>query len=174
RIVLAAWLLGLVALFGLSSAAGSAYSNSFTLPHTDSTRAIDLLKAASPGQSGDTEQIVVATRGGTTIEDPAVQSQVNAMLARVSALPHVTTVVSPYSPAGASQVSANRTIAFASVTFDELGQNVSTDEATTFVNVAKSADTSNVQVAVSGQVAEKANRPGLGGSGFGILAAAIV
>src|SRR5207302_7689531 len=89
RIVLAAWLLGLVALFGLSSAAGSAYSNSFTLPHTDSTRAIDLLKAASPGQSGDTEQIVVATSGGTTIEDPAVQSQVNAMLARVSALPHV-------------------------------------------------------------------------------------
>jgi RND superfamily putative drug exporter len=174
RIVLGAWLLGLVALFGLSSAAGSAYSNSFTLPHTDSTRAIDLLKAASPRQSGDTDQIVVATRGGTTIEDPAVQSQVNAMLARVSALPHVTTVVSPYSPAGASQVSSNRTIAFASVTFDELGQNVSTDEATTLVNVAKSADTSNVQVAVSGQVAEKANRPGLGGSGFGILAAAIV
>jgi RND superfamily putative drug exporter len=174
RIVLAAWLLGLVALFGLSSAAGSAYSNSFTLPHTDSTRAIDLLKAASPRQSGDTEQIVVAAKGGATIEDPAVQSQVNAMLARVSTLPHVTTVVSPYSPAGASQVSANRTIAFATVTFDELGQSVSTDEATTLVKVAKSADSSNLQVAVSGQVAEKANRPGLGGSGIGIIAAAVV
>jgi RND superfamily putative drug exporter len=174
RIVLAAWLLALVALFGISSAAGSAYSNSFTLPHTDSTRAVDLLKAASPQQSGDTEQIVVATRGGSTVDNPAVRSKVDAMLARVSTLPHVTTVVSPYSPPGANQVSANRTVAFASVTFDELSQNVSNDEATTLVNVAKSADASHVQVAVAGQVAEKANRPGLGGSGFGILAAAIV
>ncbi|HEX6476075.1 MAG TPA: MMPL family transporter, partial [Acidimicrobiales bacterium] len=174
RVVLAAWLLALVALFGISSAAGSAYSNSFTLPHTDSTRAVDLLKAASPQQSGDTEQIVVATRGGSTIDSPAVRSQVDAMLARVSTLPHVTTIVSPYSPSGGSQVSANRTIAFASVTFDELAQNVSTNEATTMVNVAKSADGGNVQVAVAGQVAEKANRPGLGGSGFGILAAAVV
>ncbi|HWC37251.1 MAG TPA: MMPL family transporter, partial [Acidimicrobiales bacterium] len=174
RVVVAAWLLALVALFGISSAVGSAYSNTFTLPHTESTKAIDLLRAASPRQSGDTDQIVVATKTGTTIDDPVVRSQVDAMLARVSTLPHVTTIVSPYSPAGANQVSANRTIAFASVTFDELAQSVSNSEAQTFVTTAKSADASNIQVAVAGQVAEKSNHPGLGGGGIGILAAAIV
>jgi RND superfamily putative drug exporter len=174
RLVVAAWLLGLVAFFGISNAVGTSYSNTFTLPHTESTRAIDLLKAASPRQSGDTEQIVVATKAGTTIDDPSVRSQVDAMLARESTLPHVTTIVSPYSPAGANQVSANRTVAFASVTFDELAQSVSTSDAKTFVATAKSADASNVQVAVAGQVAEKSNQPGLGGGGIGIIAAAVV
>ncbi len=96
------------------------------------------------------------------------------MLARVATLPHVTTIVSPYGPAGASQLSGDHTIAFASVTFDELAQSVPDNEATALVATAKSADAANIQVAVSGQVAQKSNRPGLGGGGLGIVAAAVV
>src|SRR5437660_942175 len=67
RTVLALWLLALVASTGVAKAAGSQYSNSFSLPDTESTRALHLLKAVAPKQSGDTEQIVVATSGGSTL-----------------------------------------------------------------------------------------------------------
>ena len=41
------------------------------------------------------------------------------MLGQVSKLPHVSQVVSPYSPAGRAQVSRDGKIAFANVVFDK-------------------------------------------------------
>jgi len=174
RTVLALWLLALVASTGVAKAAGSQYSNSFSLPDTESTRALHLLKAVAPKQSGDTEQIVVATSGGSTLTDTVIRSQVEGMLARVATLPHVTDIVSPYEPAGQKQVSADRSVAFANVTFDSQVQDLSVDLAKTFVDTAKSGRVSNLQVAVAGQLADRAARQGLGGTGLGIVAAAVV
>ena len=58
RLVLLFWLLTLVGVSFASHAVGTAYSNSFTLPNTESTRAINLLESVSPTVSGDTERIV--------------------------------------------------------------------------------------------------------------------
>ncbi|MBV9411096.1 MAG: MMPL family transporter, partial [Acidimicrobiia bacterium] len=174
RVVLAVWLLALIAVTFLSRAAGSAYSNSFNLPNTESTQALKLLQANARQQSGDTEQIVVATSGGTLVTDPAVVARVDDMLAKVSALPHVGNVVSPYVPAGKNQVSPDHTVAFATVTFDQQAQNLPQSLAKTFVDTAKTASDAGVQVAVSGQLASRAERQGPGGTGFGILAAAVV
>jgi hypothetical protein len=44
---------------------------------------------------------------------------VQAMLDRVARLPSVAGVTSPFSPAGARQISANHTIAFAAVDFTQ-------------------------------------------------------
>jgi RND superfamily putative drug exporter len=174
KLVLGLWLLLLVATTTLSMSIGTNYSNSFSLPHTESTRAYDVLQSVTPKLSGDIERVVFQTTGGATVDDPHVQARIEAMLARLEALPHVSAVVSPYDPRGASQVSADRTIAYATVTFDTLGQNVSTREAQQFVRVARSADRPGVIVAVAGQVAEKAIPPSIGGAGPGILLAGIV
>ena len=174
RLVLVLWAVALVAAVMLSKAVGTDYSNSFTLPDTPSTRAISILESVSPKLSGDVERIVFQTSNGATVDDPAVMASVNSMLAEIKTLPHVTEVSSPYDPAGASQISSDRTIAYATVTFDVLGQNVSTSEAQEFVKVAQSADGPNLTVAVSGQVAEKAIPPSLGGSLPGIILAGIV
>jgi RND superfamily putative drug exporter len=174
RIVLAAWLLAFVGVSFLSRAAGSAYSNSFTLPNTESTRALKLLQTNARRQSGDTEQIVVATTGGTPVTDPAVVARVEAMLGRVNGLPHVGNVVSPYTPSERNQVSPDRTVAFAEVTFDQQAQNLPQDLAKTFVDTAKTASGPDLQVAVSGELASRAGRQGIGGTGVGIIAAAVV
>jgi RND superfamily putative drug exporter len=71
-------------------------------------------------------------------------------------------------------VSADKQTAFATVTFDVLSQNVSTAQAKTFVNTALDAQTPHLEVAVSGLVAEQADRQSIGGTGLGILLAAIV
>src|SRR4051812_36526785 len=56
--VIALWLLVLVVLGGLSGAVGSGYSDSFTLPGTESTRALNLLQQNFKQQSGDQDRIV--------------------------------------------------------------------------------------------------------------------
>ncbi|HUY22321.1 MAG TPA: hypothetical protein VMV22_08260, partial [Acidimicrobiales bacterium] len=64
RLVLLLWILTLVGVTTASNAMGTAYSDSFSLPNTESTRAISLLESVSPKVSGDTESIVFQTSGG--------------------------------------------------------------------------------------------------------------
>ena len=77
RLVLLFWLVALVGASFLAKSVGTAYSNSFTLPHTESTQALSLLQAAAPKQSGDTEQIVFQASGGTKVTDPPSQASVD-------------------------------------------------------------------------------------------------
>jgi RND superfamily putative drug exporter len=172
--VLIIWLIALVGVSAIAHSVGSAFSNSFTLPNTESTQALNLLSASSPKVAGDREQIVFHTTNGAKVTDPAVQSEVETMLAKVAKVPHVTQVTSPYSAAGADQISANGTTGFATVTFDEQANDVSTALSKQFVAAAQTANSSTLQVAVAGQVAENADRMSIGGTGLGILLAAIV
>jgi len=174
RVVVLLWIAALVGMTLLSQAVGTAYSNTFSLPHTESTQALDLLQAAAPRQAGDQERIVIHTTDGTPVTDPAVKAPVEAMMAKVGQLPHVSVVESPYTPVGAHQISADQQTAFINVTFDVQGQNVTTAQAKTFVNTALTAQGPKLQVAVSGQVAEEADRQSFGGTGLGILLAAVV
>jgi RND superfamily putative drug exporter len=174
RIVLGAWLLAVVGMTFLSRAVGTGYSNSFTLPKTESTKALSLLQASAPKQAGDVDQIVFATSGGAKISDPAIQARVTALLGKVAALPHVAAVAPPYGPRGAAQVNADGTVGFASVNYDVQAQNLKTAEAKKFVDTVKAANGGDLLVAVGGQVAQAATPPSPGGSGFGILAAGIV
>jgi RND superfamily putative drug exporter len=174
RVVVLLWIAALVGMTLLSRTVGTAYSNSFSLPHTESTQALDLLQAAAPRQAGDQERIVIHTTDGTPVTDPAVQATVEAMMAKVEQLPHVSVVEGPYTPVGAHQISADKQTAFINVTFDVQGQNVTAAHAKTFVNTALTAQGLHLQVAVSGQVAEEADRQSFGGTGLGILLAALV
>ncbi len=173
-LVVGGWILALIVISGISRAVGTAYSNDFSLPDTESTRAIDLLTSVAPASAGDTDQIVFATRDATKVTDPSVQAQIEPMLAEVAKLPHVTNVLSPYSEAGAAQISKDGTVAFANVTFDVQAQDVSLAAAKRFVDTAKSAAGPNLIVGASGLVASQATPPSVGGTGFGIIAAGVV
>ena len=89
RLVLLIWGLVLVVSLGLSNAVGTAYSNSFNFPKTESFDAIKLLQASAPKDSGDTEQIVFATSGGAKVTDPAVKASIDTMIRKIEKLPHV-------------------------------------------------------------------------------------
>ena len=173
-IVVLLWLAALIGTTALSQAVGTAYSNSFTLPNTESTHALSLLQAAAPKVAGDQEQIVFHTANGTKVTDPAVQATIDAMLAKVAAVPHVSAITSPYGPLGAAQISSDGTTAFATVTFDTQAQNISIPSAQRFVAAAQTARGPDLQIAVAGQVAESADRPSFGGSLLGIILAGIV
>ena len=114
RIVVAAWIAAFVICFGISKAAGTAYSNNFTLPNTESTQALDLLQAAAPQQSGDTEQIVIGTSGGAKVTDPQVQQRMRGDAREGRASFRTSSASSlPYGREGAQQVSPDGSVAFA-------------------------------------------------------------
>src|SRR3984957_16707790 len=118
RLVLLFWIAALVVVSLISRAVGTDYSNSFSLPKTESSDAINLLVAASPKVSGDVDQIVFETSGSSRVTDATVEARINAMLAKEAKVPRVSNIVSPYGPEGATHVSRNGKVAFATVTFD--------------------------------------------------------
>ncbi len=173
RIVVLGWVVALIAVTAIHSAAGSAYSDNFRLSGTQSFDAVNLLERNAPKASGDTEQVVFAVDQGR-ITDPAVRARVESSLAALARQPHVSEISSPYGPRGASQISPSGQIAFANATFDIQANKVTAAQAKAFVNAARAGTGDGLDIEVEGQVAEAANQQGAGGLPFGILAAGIV
>jgi putative drug exporter of the RND superfamily len=174
KTVLIAWIVALVGVLAVSNSVGTDYANSSSSGNTDSERATNLLKRDFPAQAGDTDQIVFhATDGKVT--DSAVRSQVAPMLAKVAKLPHVSGVVSPYAKGGTDQVSADGTIGFAAVNFDQQGFDVAQADAKKVISVAQAASTPDLQVELGGQAIEQAEQPALGtATGIGLMAAIVI
>jgi len=174
RLVVGGWLLAVTLATVLAGIAGSNFSNTFSLPASGSANAAGLLTSVSPQVSGDTEQIVIGTSGTELVTSPDVRSGVGALLAKVARIPHVTQVVSPYSAAGAGQVAAGRQVAYATATFDQQSSDVSATDGKLLLSEATAAQRPGLAIAVGGQVAEQSEAQALGGTGLGIIAAAIV
>src|SRR5258706_2628529 len=113
RLVVLAWIVLAAGVLGASQAVGNRSANNFSLPNTDSQRAVDLLQSRFPAQAGDADQIVFRARTGK-LTDGSTRASIAPVLARISRLPHVAGVVSLYD-AGANAVSKSGTIGFATV-----------------------------------------------------------
>jgi RND superfamily putative drug exporter len=175
-VTVASWIVTLVALVAIHTAAGSAYTDNFKLPHTGSFDAIRLLQRSSPRASGESDQLVIAVKQGK-VTDPAVKARAQALFQKVQALPDISTVASPYAPAATKQIAPGGQVAFANVTFtNAANQNkITASQARTFVKTITSASGGGVDFQAEGNIAEAGN-PTNSGSGleFGFLAAAIV
>ena len=172
RRVVALWILTLAAAVGVSAAAGSSFNTNLSLPNTDSQAAVTLLTTNFPAAAGEGDQIVIQTTHRSAIRSAPVQAAVTAALARVSAVPGVASVASPYARAGSAQISRSGTIAFARVTWDRQTSQISAADAHSVIAAAQTADGPNVQVSLSGPSITNSERTGLGKSvGVGVVAA---
>jgi RND superfamily putative drug exporter len=173
RIVLVAWIVAAVGVFALASSVGKKTASSFTLPGTDSQRAVALLKSRFPAQAGDADQVVFHALTGK-ITDASARASIDSTLARISHLPHVTAVVSPYS-VGQRAISTDGTIAFATVSFDRRANALSKASVDRVISTAESARSASLQVELGGQAIEQAQQASLGfATVVGILAAIVI
>jgi RND superfamily putative drug exporter len=175
KYVLLGWIVVLLGVNALAQSAGTSYSNNFTLPDSDAQRASDLLQRSFPAQAGDRDTIVYKVSSGT-VEDRAVRARMSAMFARVSKLPHVAGVISPYDGAASGRsISANRRIAFATVVFDDKANDLPKAAAQRVVDAAGAAGREGLQVELGGQAIEKTEQAGFGiSTAVGLLAAIVV
>ncbi len=172
RTVVVAWIVAVVGIFAVSSSVGKKTASSFTLPGTGSQQAVDLLQSRFPAQAGDADQIVFHAKTGR-LTDAADRATVDATVARVARLPHVTNVVSPYA-AGQRAISRDGTIGFATVDFDERANALPSAAVDRVISTAESARSATLDVQLGGQAIEQAQQASLGFATVVGIAAAIV
>ncbi|MEV6013073.1 MMPL family transporter [Streptomyces sp. NPDC051976] len=151
-------LMWLAVLAGLTAAAGvmgSAYSQKYEAPGTESGYATTLLREAFPGQAGDTDTIVWHTDSGT-VRASEVEQTMTKVLDQARALPGVASVTSPYGASGGvtatdgAQISRDGHTAYATVGFGQEADGVSRGQAQALVDTAKSAERPGLRVALGG------------------------
>ncbi|MFE0134209.1 MMPL family transporter [Streptomyces sp. NPDC059037] len=150
---LLAVLLWLVALGGAATAAavaGSAYSNNYEVPGTESGRATELLNQGFDGLGGDSDTVVWKTDAGTSVRAAAVEQSMTGALDKISEMPAVASVISPYTGQGAAQISSDGHIAYATVTFHEQADAIDKADAQALVDTAKAAETDGLDVELGG------------------------
>jgi putative drug exporter of the RND superfamily len=172
RMVATVWIVLIAVAGALASGVGSGYVNNFTLPGTESQRALDLLRDRFPQQAGDTSQIVFHVQSGS-LNDAATKAHVAKVVASVSKLPSVAGVVDPYANAGT--ISKDGTTGYASLQFDQQAVDLDKADVERVVDTARDGATGGLQVELGGQAIQMAEQPETGaGEVIGILVAIVV
>lgn len=143
------WLLACAGVATGAAVAGSAYSNDYQVPGTESGRATQLLHEGFPRLGGDSDTVVWHTTSGS-VRAADVEQTMSRALERVGNLPGVASVTSPYDGPGTGRVSADGRTAYATVTFDGQAQDISRTEAQAVVDTAESARSDGLQVEMGG------------------------
>lgn len=152
------WLAAFGGVTAAAAAAGTAYSNHYDVPGTESGRAAQLLTDGFPGLAGDSDTVVWHTTDGT-VRAHGVERTMIRTLDRIAGLPGVASVTGPYGRHGAHRISADGRTAYATVTFTRQTEDIGKSEAEAVVRTAKAAERDGLRVE-------------LGGSAIGLTASA--
>lgn len=170
RLVVALWLVVLV-VAGLAAATlrGPTASN-FTMPGTESQRALDLLADQFPAASGATGSIAVKAPADGQLATPEGQAVVQELVQEASTLPGVVGAVNPFQ---VGAVSPNGRYALVQVQFATGGDEVTDEQRTAYEEVGAAVEAKGWQVAPGGEVL--GGEPEIGSTeALGVLVAAIV
>ncbi|SOE32325.1 MMPL family transporter [Streptomyces sp. OK228] len=117
RRMLALWLALVAAAVVCMTAFGGTgkLDNTFSIPGSESQRALDRMKTDFPTFSGTSAQIVFTATDGQKVSDPADSARIRAALGAAASAPQVAKVVSPFD---AHTISADGTTAVAQVRYE--------------------------------------------------------
>ena len=159
----------------IAGAVGRQYATDFSLPGTEAQHVVDLLDSQFKSQSGDVDTIVFHNAKGS-IDAPNVKAAIAPLLAKVSTMPHVVSVVSPYAgAAGAVEVSKDRTTAFATINYDKRANLLADKTGQPVLNAVNAIKVPGLHVAAGGQVIEQAEGFNIGpATSVGVIAALVI
>lgn len=168
------WLLALGGAATAAGFAGSAYSNDYEVPGTESGRATELLRAGFTDLGGDTDTIVWHTTD-STVRAADVRQTMTRTLHAVEELPGVGAVTGPYGASGTAQISADGHTAYATITFDRQVEEIPVQQARAVVDTAKTAAADHLQVELGGPAVALTEAPSAHLSeAIGVVVAAVV
>lgn len=174
RTVIVGWVLIAVVMTVIASVVGRQYANDFSLPNTESQHVVDILQREFPAQQGDVDQIVFNTTTGT-VQSPAVRNAIEPLLKKVQTMPHVASVVSPYTSAGQYEISKDGRTAFATVNYTKRANLLPNDTGKPLLDAIDDIHVKGLTVAAGGQVIESAEGFSVGpATAVGVVAAFII
>ncbi len=172
--VIGLWIVLIVIVIGASGTVGGELVDEFTIPNSDTQRAIDLLEERFPERSGEAAQIVLASDSGR-LDEGAQREAVLAALAAAATIEDVQEVGDPFEGID-GRVSDDGTIAFADALFTELSFDVDVESVDDMREAVDDAlEGTGVRAEYTGPVVLNAEGPETGTSELiGIIAAAII
>ena len=174
RWVIGGWVAIAVIATVIASAVGRQYATDFSLPGTEAQHVTDLLNSQFKAQSGDIDTIVFHTSNGT-VDSPAVRAKIEPLLTQVKSMPHVDSVISPYSPAGRVAVSRDRRTAFATINYDKRANLLPDKTGQPVLDAINKIHVPGLQLAAGGQVIENAEGFNIGpATAVGVIAAMLI
>lgn len=161
RLVLATWLIGLVALGGLAGAFKGTFSDAFEVPGTESQRAMELIERAVPQANADGAigRVVFAANAGERVDE----AKVGAAVKQLATVPDVASAAPPV-------VSEDGRIAYTDLQFavDEMEVGAAQTDA-----IERAAHGAAPQVEFAGSAAAIESEPPIG-EALGVLVAVVV
>ena len=147
--VLGGWIVLLVLLTVVSAIVAGKYRTDFELPGSESQHALDLLKErGAADRTGISTQLVFKSAAG--YDDPAVKARMEQFFSDIQAQVPDVSLNSPYDPANAFQVSADKTIAYAELNLGKRSQEEYVNDADTIKGLWEQIDVPGLQVELGG------------------------
>ena len=172
RRVVALWVVALVVFLFGSSAIGSAFSESFELPGSESQRASDLLEERFPEFAGGQGEIVFEAEAG--VDDPAVRARMESLFDEIAELPDVVRIESPYAPDGAHQIAPGGDVAYAGLRFDGDPFESMHGATSDVPPLVEDARTAGLQIEMGGFMFQEGGEPGGTAELVGLAAAVVI
>ncbi|UQU67951.1 MMPL family transporter [Couchioplanes caeruleus] len=170
KLVVLLWLVLLAALGGSALAFKGATSSDFTMPGTESQRAIDALRQEFPEASGATGTIVVAAPQGRTLADPQLKTAVEGLAKEAATLPGVVGAVDPFT---AKALSQDGRFGLVQVQFAERADAVTAAQRSAYEDSGAAAKAAGLRVEHGGEVMNA--EPEVGGTeAIGVAIALVV
>ena len=167
RLVLVAWVVGLVAAFGAAGLAGE-WSADYSTPGSESRAAADLLDERFPQQSPETVDIVWHAPDGA--DGAGARERIDALVARSAALEGI-----GRSPGtAAAQFSPDGTIGVLRVPLTELPGAIPTTTGESLIGLAARTAGPGLRVELDGQVIANAQQSEISSETIGLAIAALV
>lgn len=148
-LVLGAWLAMLVAVGLAFIGARGALSDNFTIPGTESQRAVEQLRQNLPAYSGAQTQLTFAAPGGRAVTDPAFAPGIDQAIADVNAIPGVAAAAGPVQT---RQISQDGRVGLGTVQWTSPIGEVPDSALSSLESAMKPAQDAGLQVEYSGAV----------------------
>ena len=176
--VIGVWLAVAIGLGVWTSAlGGTQVTDNVTLPGTGSQHARDVLQRGfgSAGSNGTNPLVFRAPAGSTLLTNARAHTAVTRVAAEFARSPLVIGVVSPFTPAGAAQLSRDHRIGYLSLSLRPGATELTHDQATQLFAIAQQARAAGVEVAAGGYLGQElSNSPSGNSEAIGLLAAIVV
>jgi RND superfamily putative drug exporter len=150
RTVVAIWVAVLIGLGVLAAALGGHVSNSFTVPGTESQRALNLLDKEFPGSGGATARIVFAAPPGHRLTEPRYRRLVRPTIQRARQVPQSVGGAAAFRQS--FQLSKDQRIGFANLQFAVSVDTLKKSTKAALARVAAPARRAGLEVEFSGGV----------------------
>jgi RND superfamily putative drug exporter len=165
RRVVALWIAGLVAATVLAGAAGGDNEVDYSVPGSDSARAVELLEERFPRFAGDSVDVVYTAEGG--VARPEVATRIDELTRALARVDHVAAAeAGPVSPDGRTGV--------VKVRFDEAAQDLPMATVERVMHLSGEAGTGGLRVELGGYPIERVEQQEAGSESVGLVAALVI